>query len=845
VPLKYEIETALGSFMPADESASIGSAKLLSKAAPGPVSLHINGVQLESVSTTPVSVQPKCTPPTDGAASPTVRQCLAWYGGAIALTCAILFAGLRLDSLTLTAPLMYDDDALLIMPMVKATLERGSHWRNERMGYPGVLELHDFPVIDHLHFSIIQLIGWFVSDWIIVYNLYYLLTYPLTTLTAMYAFRRLGLTLPMAAAGGILYSFLPYHYMRGEAHYFLAAYWLVPLSWLPALAISRGDFPFFRLANNGEYRFAFRAWRTFWQVVLAIGTASAGAYYAFFACAIYAFAGAYGWAAHRTWKAAAAAAILTALIVAIGIVNHLPAIAYEAEYGRNSVAERYPEEAETYGLKIAHLVLPVDGHNVTFLGRVKSGYHSHMRPLDNENSASTLGIVGTIGLVILLTSLLLSRRRTWPYGPLSAFAIFIILFATIGGIGSVFNLLVFDQVRCLNRISIYLAFICQFAALWPLDRFLLSRTGRLRRLRIGFIAALAVIGITDQTPTPWFAEPMLSQTRKEQYRFMFDREFFSDIEAQLLSGSRNPLEPDAPPRVFMLPYMPFPEVPPLFDMNAYEHARGYLHTKFVVWSYGAIKNREVDAWQRDVIFDDRNPASPAQYLIPRIIYRGFDGILIDTRGFPFADHGNKGAQLLDKIKDMARQAGVKIPEISHDDKRQVFLDLRPYRDYLWNLDRATFEDGATREREWVALTWLRGFVNHVPGTRYEDSRWGYESGRATIVNPSARTRTFRLSMRFGVDASGGFLITIDGNSLIHRDRRGGSGPLSDSFVIEKPEPVSILPKHWFGEPRIYVLEIPPGRHSIAFRCRTPRQFMPSSVPAICYYIKDVRFVEIK
>ena len=782
------------------------------------------------------------------AAAPPLRERAAWYAGAMLVTSVVLFAGLRLDSATLYAPLTYDDDALLIMPMVKSTLERGSHWRNERLGFPGILELHDFPVTDHLHFAIIWLLGQFMANWVAVFNLYYILTYPLTTFTALYAGRRLGLTLPMAAAGGLLYAFLPYHYLRGEAHYFLSAYWLVPISWLPALAITRNDLPFFEVMPDGRHRFAVRTRRAMWQVILAAATASAGAYYAFFACAIYAFAGLYGRVFHRTWKAAISAGLLVALVGSVGVLNHLPTMAYVKQFGRNSVAERYPEEAETYGLKIAHLLLPIDGHHITALGQLKSSYYSGgMRLLNNENSSATLGIVGATGLLILFGSLFFSLRRTWPFGPLAGFAAFMVLFSTIGGFGALFNLILFDQVRCLNRISIYLAFICQFAALWPLDRFLLSRAGWARRVRIPAIIALAAIGIGDQTPTAWFGNTIMANLKKEQDRFAFDRQFFSEIENQLQLGSRNPLDPDAPPRVFTLPYIPFPEVPPLFDMNAYEQARGYLHTQGVVWSYGAMKNREVDAWLRDVVFNDREQKTNARHLIPRILYRGFDGVLIDTRGFSSDNRGNNGFQLIEQIKEMAgSQARIKLPEIVHPDKRQVFLDLRPYRDYLWNLDRGrTFEDGAARERDWVALIWLRGFVSVEQTTRYEDFHWGYEKGLAVIINPSDRLRTFKLSMRFGVDSSGEFLVTIDGNGIIHRDREGGRGPWRESFTIEKPEADPNLPKHWFGIPKSYILEVPPGRHTIVFHCRVPPRFLPNNRPPFCYYIKDATFTELK
>src|SRR5688572_7559199 len=63
---------------------------------------------------------------------PTTRERVAWYAGATILTAILLAAGFRLDTADITAPFYYDEDALLILPMVKATLERGSHRSEER-----------------------------------------------------------------------------------------------------------------------------------------------------------------------------------------------------------------------------------------------------------------------------------------------------------------------------------------------------------------------------------------------------------------------------------------------------------------------------------------------------------------------------------------------------------------------------------------------------------------------------------------------------------------------------------------------------------------------------------------
>jgi hypothetical protein len=833
-------------------------------------------------------------------AEPSIRERLAWYALAVFATCITIFGGMRLDAVSLRAPLSYGGgtsagkgdfgyavygsaaqlpDVLLIMPMVKATLERGSHWRNERMGYPGILELHDFPVIDHLHFALIWLLGqvdWYafpafalllLAPWLMritgrrfagigaaialafatyfsvhallgehariwnyveVYNGYYLLTYPLTTLTAMYAYRRLGLSLPMAGVGGLLYSVLPYHYLRGESHYFLAAYWMVPLSWLPALDLCRGSLPFFRNEPGGTKHFEpFRpaAGR---QVILAACTASAGAYYAFFACMIYGFTGAYQAFATRSVKPFVSGMLLAAWVGVFGIVNHFPAILHSREFGRNAVTERLADDAERYGLKFAHLVLPVDGHNSIWFSRQKSRYNAVDRPVQTENTCATLGFVGTAGLFVLFAALVDPRRRGWPYGPLAVITAALFLYGTVGGFSSVFNLLVFDQVRCPNRISIYMAFVCLFAALLPVDRFLLSRTGRAKHLRYPAIAAIGILGVIDQTPSAWFSNHIVLITHENAARFREDRTFFTRIEERMNPGAK----------IFCMPYMRFPEEPPLNEMNTYEHARGYLHTGTLVWSYGAMKQREADAWHENVYHGARDQ------IIRRLVVRGFDGIFMDKRGY-VVDKAHHAEQMFADLKAGAESNGrVKLPVIHHPDGRQSFLDIRPYRDWLQAQDPEQFERWAKEEREWVPLTWLRGSFSPEGYGLQNLHRWMYESTTAMIVNPSDRDRTFRFSATFGTDFGGPFEITLDGGA-IRRVGPGGEEPWRDAFTIEQKESDADQPKKRFGESRDYLLKVPPGRHTLTFRCTPPPYFLPIDSRPICYYLADVKFFELK
>jgi hypothetical protein len=792
----------------------------VSPSPPAPVSPGPSANGSAPIPATPPESAADQTAPADLDRAPRWWERFAWYAGAVLLTCVLISTGLRLDRADLRAPFYYDLDSLLILPMVKATVERGpgGHWRNEKMGAPGVMELHDFPVIDMLHFAIIWLLGKVVTHVVVLYNLYFLLTFPLTTLTAMIALRHLRLTLPAAAVGGLLYSFLPYHYQRWENHYFLASYWLVPIALLPVLAICRGNLPFFRRQPDGTYRRRLLSWGTLGLVLLGAAVASAGAYYAFFTCALAAFAGLYAWVVFRTWRAPAAAAGFITCIVAVGIVHHVPTFLYQWKYGKNPVTDRFPEEADSYGMKIAHLVLPIPDHNLRVLANLRVRYITPHRPAEGENAGS-LGVVGVAGLIGLVAVALFPFRRAWPYGPLAGLTLFSILISTIGGFGSVFNLVVTAQIRGYNRFGVFVAFFCLFAALWTIDRFLLSRRGpRAARLRYAAWGGVFLVGFLDQVPYAWFKSGIVNTINEHAERFRADGRFFAEIERTMPPGSK----------VFCMPYAPFPEHPPVYKMPVYEHARGYIHTDTLVWSFGAMKGREHDAWQCDVAFD-----KPDEFL-RRIVFRGFDGLLVDSRGFQVTSkEGDQARLLIGKVNDayrtLANQQHVSLPLIAHEDGQQFFVDLRPYRDLLRQQDPVYFERGVQREREWVAVIWLDGFSSPEPRGYYDRLRYGPPRATAWVINPADRERRFRLRMTFGVDTPGPFHLRL-------------SGLVNDAMELDKPTAVGGVPAG--GEYREYDIVVPPGRHAIYFRCTTPPHFVPTDYRRLCFYIMDFSMREM-
>ncbi len=122
---------------------------------------------------------------------------------AAALVCCLLALAvlLRGSTFDFTVPLRYEDDALMAHQWVKTISQTGWYLTNPRLGAPSSMDFSDFTMADNLHFFLIKLLCLVHSDWKVVINLYFLLTYPLTTLTAVYALRRFGLVLYRPAVG--------------------------------------------------------------------------------------------------------------------------------------------------------------------------------------------------------------------------------------------------------------------------------------------------------------------------------------------------------------------------------------------------------------------------------------------------------------------------------------------------------------------------------------------------------------------------------------------------------------------------------------------------------------------
>ncbi|HUY90028.1 MAG TPA: hypothetical protein VMV10_14930 [Pirellulales bacterium] len=572
--------------------------------------LSSHAIQVEANSQS----SPKATRPRAMLAS------LAAYALTAAASFALAARVLKLWHADLSVPLNDYRDALLHQLWTKSVIEHGWYLTNPSLGAPGALEMHDYPLAESLHFFALKLLGLAAPNFPAAFNLYFLLGFPLAALTCLFALRRFRVSTPSAIAASVLFSCLHYHFFRGEEHLFLASYYLVPLSVMVALWVYLGRlaFPFTNVASGQSQDERAAGQRRFWaSAAVAMLQASAGVYYAFFACYLLVASGACAALVERRLRPLAFAGALAALTMFGGLANMAPNLLYRFQRGANpEVAQRNLNDAEIHSLKIGQMLLPVPQHRLKKWAGARQKYDA--LPLsEGEKQGCALGVIGSAGFLLLLGALALPRtvsaQGRLVHG-LALLNISAVLLAVNGGFGTLIALLVSPQFRGYNRISIYLALFALFAAALAFDRVLAwaADAGRRRWPLYAALAGMVVLGVIDQA-----GRGRVPDYASLKARFTNDAEFVAAVEAQLAPGDM----------VFQLPYFPFPEHPPVLGVECYDLARPYLHSRQLRWSYGAMKGRDADLWQRDV------QAQPTAELIEALAEKGFRGIYIDRRGY--------------------------------------------------------------------------------------------------------------------------------------------------------------------------------------------------------------------
>ena len=723
---------------------------------------------------------------------------LAGYAVALALCFVMLVWAMDLRRAHFRIPFTYQGDAMFYHLVVKGVIDHGWFLDNPSLAAPGNLDLRDVPSSDNnFYFALVKLFSLGASHYPLVLNFFFLLGFPLTVMAALFALRQFNVSWGVAVFASLLYTFLPFHFARGQHHLFLSAYYFVPLAVMVVLWICRDDLSLIDEAT-GRLRVNWRDPKLIFSALIFIFIGSSGYYYAFFACFFLLVGGMLVALRRKDARALLLPLCLIALTFGAVAVNLLPSITRFSDQGSVHFVRRLAGEADVYGLRIAQLVLPVRWHRLEWLSDVKVDYN--MRPLINENDDASLGVVGALGFLGLLWWLFFHKPEIGQLNAEGAPGLFnhlslltgaALLLGVIGGFGTLVAFFGLPQVRAYNRISIFIALFALFAvALW-LDEFS-RRFAQSKGRGLAFHAVLALILILaalDQI-SPRF-RPDYQRLTDE---YMSDEVFVKKIEAALPAGAM----------IFQLPVMSFPENPKVHRMSDYDLARGFLHSQRLRWSYGTIKGREGDVWLRGVA------AKSAQEMAETLAWAGFSGIYLDRFGYQ-----DNEAKIESELSNVLSAA----PLISPNE-RLVFFDLTAYQQKLKEQHpQAEWEARREAARHPIIAVWQTGFSDLEFG-QGRSWYWCGAEGQMTLVNSSSIEKQVKLEMLLAAD-------------------NGGTVEVASPFFTEK------LKVDWKGQQVSRTFALPPGEHAIRFACDARRVLPPNDFRELVFRVINFEVTPIQ
>lgn len=573
----------------------------------------------------------RCLPAIERSAGVVLAGALSFFSAVVVL---------RLWNANWRVPFAYEGDARAMSMFVRDLLDDPNYLYNPRLGWPNTQHMADIPGgADNLNLFFVWLAGLFTDSYGVAMNVFYVSTFVLVGISAYAALRLLGTSLAAALVGSTLFSLLPYHFARGEQHLFLSGYYLIPFAVLvivwqlsPTTCLLRTT----AAAQDGRRR---RLVITLTSCVLLSMT---GAYYAVFFVLLVSLTAVVAAVATRSVRVVVSAFMCAGLTTVSLVLNVLPTLLFWAKNGRGTGFARSLGESEIYGLKISNLFFPVPGHRISSLANLSAKSQQVPIPSEIGQQLGLLPALGLFGLLVFgLTRMVNAHRinRAGTTGSLALTSYVAILLGAVGGLSTLLSILGFSSVRVYSRLSVVFGFIGLVAVALAIDALHRSRWARGLPVAAGLALVAIPLGVFDQT------------TDRDIPGYSFYQGAFASDEAFVATAER--ILPKQG-KVFQLPIVPFPESHAPGRMHDYDHLLGFLHSRNLRFSYGAVKGR--DDWQLGLI------GLPTPSLVRVIASVKYDAIWVDRFGYT-----DDGASLESGLR------GVLGPPVLESENRRLAL----------------------------------------------------------------------------------------------------------------------------------------------------------------------------
>ncbi len=590
---------------------------------------------------------------------------------AVAFTIMVLIFVYQLWEINIfKVPFVYGGDGLTGLAASKMMItEDKLFFESDRLGAPFGYAAYDGAQSTYLPNYVKKAVTIISSNWIFVTNFSYLSGFVIISCVSLAVLKKLGIDRRVAVILSILYSCLPYHFLRGEAHYSLSLYLPVPIAVYYIVQHMQGNI----LSKSRNYL----NWNNIKYLMAMIIIGIGGLYYAFFTCFFICVAAVYILINEKKIQRLMEPLLSIVIITGSVVIGYIPTIVYKLKFGENPEGIiRAIGEIDLYGLKFSQLIMPITNHRIDFLADFKRQYNKNY--VVNENDMVSLGLIFTIGFLVLLLYIWKKDRvhKKSYLHEVSCLNLAALLYATVGGAISIQGVF-FSMLRAGNRISIFIAFFSCICMGVLLSNFIQEKISCSKYLYL-LLGCIFIVGIFDCTQK--------SYVNKEKIITLVnsDQKFIEKIEEMEEEGM-----------ILQLPLMKYPENGNIVYMGDYAHMIGYLYSDHLKWSYGVYKGRNGSN-----LLDELETENLSAFEMALTAARmGYKGIYINRDGYLKED--------LNKLENGLRFA-LKCEPVKSSLEDKVYFSLKDFaKQHAIATDYCSLEfvDGVYDQEENAEFMW--------------------------------------------------------------------------------------------------------------------------------------------
>lgn len=458
-------------------------------------------------------------------------------------------------------------------------------------------------------------------------NLQMLLSFFLMAFSSYYVMKKLKMSSFSCIMGSVVFSTSTYVFMMGMTEFGMMGCYFIPIAVWYGIRIYE-DEDFFRLDN--QFFDNKKNWGIIAMVILMCFNGAN--YYAFFAICVFITAG-----ASATLKGLGKKRLFKGLL--LGGIMLIVALVFCIPYWMGG-GSFYPygsavAGAEVNGLKLIQMFLPLNNLGIGFLGTVINSYYKYTIIENNLVISSFLGIVGAVGFVILMFTLLtafINRKKTGRLVFAAEAVLVLMLLCETGGVGAIITGVIqgglTDYAKGIIYI-IYFAILAFFIGLeWMIRHF------RFPVVVIVSAGVLTVGSIILQQPAQFsgFYGDIKGSFNQE-------KEFISSMEAEIGRGAMV-YQPSVIGR-----YNPVGGA--IWQYN--NRSIGYFLDNNMCWSIDVKTGLKSDAWRKHL------DTLSVDDLVLELRAAGFSAIFIDKSNYQTANYTNAFLAELDVLENELRR----------------------------------------------------------------------------------------------------------------------------------------------------------------------------------------------